>query len=154
MMSLREIIDWMRGRRSVSQTNLDWNETADAIETMSDEMEQLRAFRAGSYKSARDILAASMNIGGRHDDETFRLAVAEIDAIAENLERFHAGYLDEVGILNERLTRRFDPALAWNEAINRACEAKKIAKSEMLTEFQQRAFDVQQRTTKDALRNA
>lgn len=60
------------------------------------------------------------------------LARREISAIADSMARYHANYVTEVEILNERLVRTFDPAMAWNEAINRAIEAKKAAREEII----------------------
>jgi hypothetical protein len=71
------------------------------------------------------------------------LARREVMAIADSLARFHQHYVTEVEILNERLVRQFDPAMAWNEAINRAIVAKKAAGEEvvMMTPTQQAMFD-------------
>lgn len=71
------------------------------------------------------------------------LARREVSAIAQSMAAFHNHYTTEVEILNERLVRQFDPALAWNEAINRAIAAKKAAKEEVveMTTRQQMMFD-------------
>lgn len=82
------------------------------------------------------------------------IARREVSAIADSMQRFHSHYVTEVEILNERLVRIFDPALAWNEAVNRAIEAKKAAREEvvMLTPTQQFMFDkLQVPTTMKAL---
>lgn len=55
------------------------------------------------------------------------LARREVMAIADSIARFHKHQTDERKILNERLMRVFDPSLAFNEAVNRAIEAKKAA---------------------------
>lgn len=81
----------------------------------------------------------------------------ELAAIADNIASMHEHRIKESDILNERLVRMFDPALAYNEAINRAIEAKK-AKGEqikLLTPQQKWMFDnMQLPTLMSALRNA
>lgn len=119
------------------------------------EIEQLRAFRDGRYASARDILAESMKIGDLFGETAHQIACREIDAVAESLAAYHAYQTNEFGILNDRLTRRFDPAPAWNEAINRAITAKGQTRASMWNSPQQgAAFDFQQRATRETLRNA
>lgn len=60
----------------------------------------------------------------------------------------------EADVIEARLMRRFDPAMAWSEAINRACAAKKIARTSIFTGYQEQAFAVQQETSLRALKNA
>lgn len=52
----------------------------------------------------------------------------ELAAIIDTIAMLHQHRIKETDILTERLVRMFDPAMAWNEAINRAIEAKKQAK--------------------------
>lgn len=81
----------------------------------------------------------------------------EIKAIADTIASMHEHRIKESDILTERLTRMFDPALAYNEAINRAIEAKK-AKGEEITQLtgrQKWMFDnMQLPSLMSALRNA
>lgn len=60
---------------------------------------------------------------------------------------------NEEDVIEKALMRRFDPAPIWNAAINRAIERKKAAREDYPMPNQQ-AFDLQQRTTRNALRNA
>lgn len=85
------------------------------------------------------------------------LAKREIMAIADSMAKFHQHYATEVEILNDRLMRQFDPAMAWNEAINRAIVAKRAAKEEAIemTPPQRFMFETYQvPTTMKALRSA
>lgn len=82
---------------------------------------------------------------------------AEVAAIVDSIARFHEHKIAEVDILNERLTRMFDPAMAWNEAINRAIAAKKKAglAIRVMTSQQKVAFETfQLPSTMMALKNA
>ncbi len=74
----------------------------------------------------------------------------EIDSIYGTLSHRRI----EAEIIEVRLMRRFDPAMAWSEAINRACAAKKIARESIFSGGQKAAFEVQQETTHDILRRA
>ena len=55
-------------------------------------------------------------------------------------------------MIEARLMRRFDPAMAWSEAINRACAAKKIARTSIFTGYQEQAFCSAAETSLRALR--
>ena len=59
------------------------------------------------------------------------VARREVSAIGDSVQRFLSHQVTERDILNERLMRQFDPSMAWNEAINRAIDAKKAAKQEV-----------------------
>ncbi len=90
-------------------------------------------------------------------DDLEALARRELAAIIASVAMFQHNKMTETEILNARLVRQFDPAMAWNEAINRAIEAKKAAREEivMMTSTQQAMFDrFQVPTTMKALRNA
>lgn len=81
----------------------------------------------------------------------------EIVAISDTIARLHKHRITESDILNERLTRIFDPYLAWNEAINRAIEKKLAAKETVVqpTEAQKFSFEkFQFPSTMNALLNA
>lgn len=81
----------------------------------------------------------------------------EIAAIADSVGRFHDHFIEESDLLNERLLRQFDPAMAWNEAVNRAIEGKKAAREEVveMTPQQQMMFHkFQVPTTLRALKSA
>lgn len=81
----------------------------------------------------------------------------EIKAIADTIASMHEHRIKESDILTERLTRMFDPAPAYNEAINRAIEAKKAKGEEIieLTGTQKWMFDnMQLPSLMSALRNA
>jgi hypothetical protein len=54
----------------------------------------------------------------------------EVAAIADTVATAHEGRIREIDVIHERLMRQFDPAPAFNEAVNRAIEAKK-AKGEV-----------------------
>jgi hypothetical protein len=71
------------------------------------------------------------------------VARREISAIGDSMSRLHHHFITEVGILNERLVRIFDPAMAWNEAVNRAILAKQAAREEVIqmTPAQKFMFD-------------
>lgn len=81
----------------------------------------------------------------------------EIAAIADTIAKLHEHRITEGDLLNERLTRQFDPYAAWNEAINRAI-AKKLAAKELVvgpSPQQKFAFEkFQFPSTMNALRNA
>lgn len=49
----------------------------------------------------------------------------ELAAIADSVAAAHEGRIREIDIIHERLMRQFDPAPAFNEAVQRAIEAKK-----------------------------
>lgn len=81
----------------------------------------------------------------------------ELGAIVDTIVRMHEGRIAEADVLNERLTRMFDPYLAWNEAINRAIEKKKAAGGEVVQPSPQQKFmfeKFQFRSTMNALINA
>lgn len=85
------------------------------------------------------------------------LARRELAAIIASVAMFQQNKLTEADILNARLVRQFDPAMAWNEAINRAIESKKAAREEivMMTSTQDQMFRTYQvPTTMKALRDA
>ena len=70
----------------------------------------------------------------------------EMDAISSNVQSFVKYQTDEAEILNARLSRRYDPGMAVNEAANRAIEAKKAAREpspDNLTAKQKMALEVQ-----------
>lgn len=72
------------------------------------------------------------------------VARREVSAIGDSVQRFLSHQVTERDILNERLMRQFDPSMAWNEAINRAIEAKKAAKQEVVLMTPQQAFAFEQ----------
>lgn len=85
------------------------------------------------------------------------VARREVSAIGDSVQRFLSHQVTERDILNERLMRQFDPSMAWNEAINRAIEAKKAAKQEVVLMTPQQAFafeQFQKPSTMMALKNA
>lgn len=66
----------------------------------------------------------------------------ELAAVGDSVATAHEGRIREIDIIHERLVRQFDPSMAFNEAMNRAIEAKK-AKMEAIvhmTPAQQFAF--------------
>jgi hypothetical protein len=88
------------------------------------------------------------NSGERRNPEQIRrLAGRELAAVAESIRAFDAYQATEADILNARLSRRFDPGMALNEAAERAIAAKKAAKAEHtikeLTPTQQKALEFQ-----------
>jgi hypothetical protein len=72
------------------------------------------------------------------------VARREVSAIGDSVQRFLSHQVTERDILNERLMRQFDPSMAWNEAINRAIDAKKAAKQEIVLMTPQQAFAFEQ----------
>lgn len=81
----------------------------------------------------------------------------ELAAIVDTIVSMHKHRIKESDILTERLTRMFDPALAYNEAINRAIEAKK-AKGETIPQLTDQQMwmweNMQLPSLMSALRNA
>jgi hypothetical protein len=81
----------------------------------------------------------------------------ELAAITDTVAAMHEGRIREIDVIHERLMRLFDPALAFNEAVTRAIEAKK-AKMETavtMTPPQKFAFEhFQVPTLMNALFNA
>lgn len=61
------------------------------------------------------------------------LVRGEVAAIVDSIGRYHDHFIEESDVLNERLLRQFDPSQAFNEAVNRAIEAKKAAREEIIT---------------------
>lgn len=49
----------------------------------------------------------------------------ELAALTDTVAAAHEGRIREIDVIHERLMRMFDPSMAFNEAINRAIEAKK-----------------------------
>lgn len=91
------------------------------------------------------------------EDQVEALVRREVFAVADSIASFHQHKVTEVEILNARLVRQFDPAMAWNEAINRAIAAKKAKREEVidLTPPQRFMFETYQvPTTMKALRSA
>lgn len=50
----------------------------------------------------------------------------ELAAITDTVAAMHDGRIRETDVIHERLMRMFDPAPAFNEAVTRAIEAKKL----------------------------
>lgn len=103
------------------------------------------------------VQALKANADDIPSDEAETIARREISAISTSMAKFHQHQMTEVEILNERLLRQFDPAMAWNEAINRAIVAKRAAREEVIefTPSQRMMFDkFQVPTTLRALRSA
>lgn len=76
-------------------------------------------------------------------DHLEKLIRVEIAAIADSIARLHEARITESDIVNERLTRMFDPYAAWNEGLNRAIERKMAAKEDIprSTKQQKYAFE-------------
>ena len=93
-----------------------------------------------------EMLTLALKTGpalSRIDPERVEALVrGEIAAIADSVGRYHDHFIEESDILNERLLRQFDPSMAFNEAINRAIEAKRAAREEIiaLTPLQETMF--------------
>ena len=86
----------------------------------------------------------------KRTDHDKALISAELDSITDTLKRREF----ETDIIHARLMRRFDPAMAWNEAVNRACADKKLAREHIFTGPQSMAFKVQQETVLKAVKSA
>jgi hypothetical protein len=96
-------------------------------------------------------------LAGITPEDAEALARREIGAVIVSIAMFQQNKMSETEIINARLVRQFDPAMAWNEAINRAIVAKKAAREEiaMMTSTQQKMFEAfQVPTTMKALRSA
>lgn len=93
-------------------------------------------------------------------EETERLVRTEIAAIADSIAKLHENRITEASILNDRLTRLFDPTLAFNEAIVRAIDANKADRGklaeaqELLDGVSGPAWRLQIMSVLKALRNA
>lgn len=90
-------------------------------------------------------------------DHLERLIRVELIAIADTIARLHEHRIKEGDILNERLTRTFDPYLVWNESINRAIAAKLAAKETVVQPSPQQKFSFEKfqfPSTMNALLNA
>ncbi len=90
-------------------------------------------------------------------DDLEALARRELAAIIASIAMFQQNKMTETEILNARLVRQFDPAMAWNEAINRAIVAKKALREEivMMTSTQDQMFRTYQvPTTMKMLKDA
>jgi len=89
--------------------------------------------------------------------ELRRLAWREIGAIRVSIIE-HGRYQDrEARILNDRLSRRYDPGQAVNEAANRAIAAKQAAgerSPDTLTAKQKLALQVQQQHLQRVIRDS
>lgn len=89
--------------------------------------------------------------------ELQRLVWREMDAIRTSIIE-HYRYQDrEARILNDRLSRRFDPGAAVNEAARRAIQAKQAAgegNPDNLTAKQKLAMEVQQAHLKRVVRDS
>ncbi len=57
----------------------------------------------------------------------------ELAAITDTIAATHDGRIREIDVIHERLVRQFDPAPAFNEAVQRAIEDKKAKKEEAIT---------------------
>lgn len=96
-------------------------------------------------------------LAGIAPDDAEALARRELAAVVVSIAMFQQNKMSETEIINARLVRQFDPAMAWNEAINRAIVSKKAAGEEivMMTPTQQKMFEAfQVPTTMKALRSA
>lgn len=118
------------------------------------------AGRTYVWALARDLVSEGVEqLGGGvsypfDPDEVRRIAWREISAIRESILA-HFDYQDrEARILNDRLSRRYDPGQAVNEAANRAIAAKKAAgepSPDNLTEKQKLALRLQEQTVKERI---
>lgn len=87
----------------------------------------------------------------RADDE--RVLRNEIRAVQESILYYINYQSQEASILNERLSRRFDPGMALQEATNRAIEAKKELRQHMTLQMQH-GLEEQKQRAKRAIRSA
>ncbi len=81
----------------------------------------------------------------------------ELAAIADTVAAAHERRIREIDVIHERLMRVFDPAPAFNEAVQRAIEDKKAKLEEVSTMTQPQRFmfeKMQQPTMMAALFNA
>lgn len=91
------------------------------------------------------------------DLDTARALVRrEIDLIAGTVHGAITWHRSEVDLLADRLSRRYDPGLALQEATNRAIEAKKAAKAagNALTTKQEAALELQKITARRRINDA
>jgi hypothetical protein len=126
-------------------------EVADAIERDGDASVQL------IETLGTELLVAAISHGDQEGPQAEALARREIAGIRDNMAAFHQYQVDEAGILNERLMRRFDPQMALNEATNRAIAAKKAARESILLLTPKQEWMMEQFTKPTlarALRNA
>lgn len=106
-----------------------------------------------------ELLATALK-DPRDKPDTLQLIRREVTAIGKDIDAYRKAQADEFDILSERLFRLFDPALAWNEAINRAIERKKEMGETLdprlttMSPQQEFMFERQQRLTRNALRAA
>lgn len=104
----------------------------------------------------REIMAPNLDVP-LDAREARRLVWRELGAIRETVIE-HARYQDrEARILNDRLSRRYDPGMAVNEAANRAIAAKQAAgerSPDTLTDKQKLALQLQERTVAERIRNS
>jgi hypothetical protein len=90
-----------------------------------------------------ELLVLALKDGSDRPAVAEMVARREVSAIDDSMKRLQHHFITEVEILNERLVRMFDPAMAWNEAINRAITAKQAAREEviLMTPTQKFMFD-------------
>lgn len=105
----------------------------------------------------RDLLADPPEDVTLDKREVRRLAWRELSAIRASIVE-HWRYQDrEARILNDRLSRRYDPGMAVNEAANRAIQAKRAAgerSPDNLTDKQKLALKLQQDTVAERIRSS
>lgn len=85
---------------------------------------------------------------GWNSKETERLAKRELAAVQESIRAHFEYQTSEADILSERLSRRYDPGMALNEAANRAMVQKQAARDPQLTDRQKLALKFQEEELK------
>lgn len=93
--------------------------------------------------ASRVIVWSVVELSERPKEEAARIARREVDAIRDSLEGHFEFQASEQKILDARLSRRFDPGMALNEAATRAIAAKKELRDQV-SPSQKAALKVQQ----------
>lgn len=94
---------------------------------------------------AKRVIVWSFGVRYAERENLLPILQTELDALEESVSLTAEYSQRECDILSARLTRRYDPAMAFTEAVHRAIEAKKAARESImhLTINQEEALNYQ-----------